>query len=237
MKIVKKYITVLAIEIVTICIFSFLFYRFLPSLLNPFVTFAVGISAFIIYIFQKDDFKQDAANIILIEIRNAERMIDKLITWVNAQHDPSDISDTTLLPTNNWPKYTYLFVKDLDIDDIELVNSFYEKCFIVDKSLSRLNIANQLDQKANHIHSIVSQIAYETSKLIPTSIPIKIEEVENMRNDFNFKKEKFLKIIEADGYRFSPGKPTVDVVNTLKTIQKITTSSVGDKLKKIAKFK
>ena len=64
------------------------------------ITLIVGSVAILIYITQKIDQKRDAANIILMEIRYAEKLIEKFSSG-------SVVLDfqTRMIPTNNWYKY------------------------------------------------------------------------------------------------------------------------------------
>lgn len=185
--------------------------------------FLVGTFAIYLYISQKNNYKQDAANIILMEIRHAESIIDQI------KKSESIEASQILLPTNNWSKYNYLFIKDLDRDELDLVNNFYNQCELINKSLSQLSISSQLEQKSNAIHSALVQLAMEESKLSAD---------DNVnRTNFNYKKERFLNIIHFDGYAFQPDLPRNKIIKTLICIDKITTSSAGNKLKRIAKLK
>lgn len=74
------------------------------------VTLIVGGVAIYLYTQQKKDYKRDAASIILMEIRHAEKIIDQL--------KQGGSTEPVLLPTNNWTKYNYLFIKDLDRERI-----------------------------------------------------------------------------------------------------------------------
>lgn len=205
-----------------------LLYVFFPDVLlsNYFValiTFFVGTFVIYLYITQKDDHKRDAANIVLMELRHAENIIDQIKS--------SEIVETSqvLLPTNNWTKYNYLFIGDLDRDELDLINNLYNQCELIDKSVAQMSISTQLEQKANHIHKAIVSLAMEESKLYPTE--------EGALRGFNEKKEKFLKVIHSDGYTFRPADPQSRIIKSLLNIQKITTSSAGNILKKIAKLK
>ncbi len=90
--------------------------KFIQNFLNNNIgvaTFLVGFFAIFIYLKQKWDYKRDAASIILMEIRNAEKVIDLM-----KKHGVA-ISESMekLLPSNNWIKYNYLFIKNFDRDE------------------------------------------------------------------------------------------------------------------------
>ena len=196
------------------------------NLFTGVVTFLVGIVAMILYFQQKNDFKSDTASIIFMEIRQAEESIEKLKVLLEKNIDSSIV----LLPTNNWNEYKYLFITDLDQDELGLVNRFYSKCSQIDKAMSQLNIYSQLEQKANHIHQAIVNLAKEVSD-------IKIEEgltEDSLHKIFAEKKDRFIRIISRDGFRFMPTVPMQEAVAGLSSIEKITNTTVGTKLKKIA---
>lgn len=153
-----------------------------------------------------------------MEIRQAEKIIDQL--------KQGGFSEPVLLPTNNWSKYNYLFIKDLDRDELDLINSFYNQCVVIDKALLQMSITFQLEQKSGYIHQALVQMAKDESEKITDSKT-------NMQNFFN-KKDSFLRIIENDGYGFNPTAPRSTIMVALNNLVKITTSTSGSKLKKIS---
>ena len=226
---IRYYQTLITIIAVIIAI-PILSYIYLPALFNIInssaflgtITLLVGSSAIYLYTKQKKDYKRDAANIILMEIRHAENMIEQL------KKGSSTSMDTPLLPNNNWNTHNYLFIKDLDRDELDLINNFYNQCLLIDKALPQLNINFQLEQKSNHIHNTLVQMALSESK-------VSDDEKTNIHS-FNQKKQRFLKIIENDGHAFAPILPREKINMALGGIDKITTSMAGNKLKETAKI-
>ncbi|MDO8443600.1 MAG: hypothetical protein Q7S78_01255 [Candidatus Azambacteria bacterium] len=202
-----------------ISIYLFFFYpNFTNSnLYTAIATFLVGLFAIYLYITQKEDQKKDAANVIIAEIRQAERLID--------QFKKSGISNDIsykLLPSNNWAKYNYLFINDLDQDEIEQINNFYSQCFVLDRAIDQINISHELENKSRAIHHYISLIAKESS---------------GDKITFNTNKDNFLKLINEDTTTFRPGAPISSIIKALNNINLITTSMVGSRLKKIARIK
>jgi len=181
------------------------------------ITVLVGFIAYLLYRKQKKDYKRDAASIVLMEIRNAERVIERM----KSQGVQISSSVEEILPTNHWVKYNYLFMKSLDKDELDLVNNFYNKCSVIDKALSQMSTSRQLEQKGGYIHQAIVQIAKEA-----------ISEA-----DLQNKKKIFLAIIQKEGWSFRPNAPIDTIVKTLNSLDKITTSTAGSKLKRIAKLK
>lgn len=189
-------------------------------------TFFVGGFAIYLYKRQKYDYKKDSANIILMEIRNAEKIIDSI-----KEGQPID-SNVVLLPTNSWVKNGYIFINDLDGDQLTLINKFYNQCTLIDKALSQLSLSVQLEQKSNHIHKNLVELASEITRSY--TIPLDDVTSDTVKKIFLIRKQNFLNIIEKDGYAFFPAGPRNEIQNALNRIEKVTTSMAGDKLKKIA---
>lgn len=187
------------------------------QILGPIITAIVGFFAFVIYKKQKNDYKRDAASILLMEIRYAEHLID-LYKNIGIR---MDFYIDQLLPTNSWNRYNYLFIKRLDRDEIDLINNFYNSCSLIDKAFAQLSIALQLQQKSNAIHNTLSIIAKESVS----------------GADFNNKKDIFIKLIDSENYVFNSISAEETVKKSLNLINKITTTTAGNKLKKIARLK
>ena len=180
------------------------------------ITLIVGVSAIGLYIRQKWDYKRDAASIILMEARHAEKIIEQMkLVGVSVS-----VSTDALLPTNNWPKYNYLFIKDLDRDELDLINNFYNQCSMIDNALTQMGLSKQLEAKTGYIHEALTQIA---SGSIGTA-------------DYENKKKNFLDLIQNDPYVFQPTAPINLIGKSLGNLSNITTSTAGARLKRIAKM-
>lgn len=90
------------------------------------ITLAVGLLALYIYKKQQSDTKKDAANIILLEIKNAEAQLTQAKEII--LRDKIIPESIFAMKTSSWSKYGYLFIRDLTDEEWRLVNSFYEKC-------------------------------------------------------------------------------------------------------------
>lgn len=193
---------------------TFLFFN--SNFFIALITLLVGSFAIYLYIKQKRDYKRDAANIILMEIRYAEKTInDMKINGVVIS-----LNMESLLPSNSWFKYNHLFIKNFDRDELDLVNNFYNQCSTIDSALMQLSVSKQIEQKSGFIQQGLIQIAKDA-----------ISEA-----DYDNKKKNFLKIIEKEPYVFPPGAPIKTIKKGLSNLATITTTTVGSKLKRIAKI-
>ena len=150
------------------------------NFLSVVATIFAALVAYIIWIFQKRSDKRDIAQIILMEIRNAEKNI------ISMNGNKILNPDIILLPTNNWVRKNYLFINDLDTDEFDLINNFYNKCSLIDKSLSQLDTGIQLDQKSNHIQNKLSEIA------LNVMLEMNGAELVQIRKEFNKRRDIFL---------------------------------------------
>lgn len=179
------------------------------------IALLVGIFAIGLYIKQKRDYKKDAANIILMEVRNAESSIANIKSTRFIDYNK------LLLSNNSWAKYSYLFIKDLDRDEWDVINNFFNQCKLYDESIKQLknSLPLQIEQKANHIQKTLVDLAREF-----------FQDQEGYKD----RRDKFLKIIESEPYWFKPSQPQNEVMRSLDNINYISTTTIGAKLKKIA---
>lgn len=113
------------------------------------VTFLVGLVALYVYQKQRIDRKKDAANIILLEIKNAEAHLTVARDAVLNEHYLPDAIFT--MRTSNWEKYGYLFARDFTAEEWNMINTFYEKCYLYDQAV--LNEGKYYQEKFNQTRS------------------------------------------------------------------------------------
>ena len=177
------------------------------------VTLVGGLVAYFLYKKQKNDFKRDTAGIIVTELRYAEKIIDGIKNGKLQEFQ-------TILPNNNWNKFNYMFMKDLDSDELDLMSSFYNQCNILDNALRELSISRQLEYKATAIQSSLSDIAKQATD----------EEA------YKEKSKKFIEFVSNERYIFQPQASVTLMTTAISNITYITTSTAGAKLKKIARI-
>lgn len=188
----------------------------LENILN--ILLVVGaFAAFGVYYWQKRDEKKKAARVLLMEIRNAETEIKNL-------KEISVVSDySSVLPASNWGKYNHLFVKDLDRDELTLVNNFYNSCQLVENEIKQLRGA-------------LSVAMEEKMKIIQVKLLELIDKEEN-EESYKKQKERILELFHKEDYWFLPSAPREKLLRYLQNISFVTTSTAGQKFKKIADLK
>ncbi len=193
-----------------------------------FVTLLTGSVAWLVYTSQKRDKKINAARIILSEIRTAEEAIDEI---------KSDLESVkkdfpSVLPINSWEKYAYLFVSDFDQDQISEVNNFYNNCSVIQDAIKRDDSYFWLAADSTSQAALSKQIEliYESMK-------------DPKKEDYSIDIEKLVKLSTSvldsftrNPYVYIPQRTLVIIKSRLVKINKITTSTTGVKLKRLAQI-
>jgi len=202
-------------------------YQFFNS--NFFIALATiltGAVAIIIYFSQKLNTKVRAAKILISEIRIAEDRIEQIkdrISSGSISHLP------TVFTTNSWKVYSNLFINDLDQDELALLNSFYDYGEQVEDFAKRNNDFFWINTEERGRVSVRKLVDY-----VDESFEDNIIDKDNYIKN---KKDYLSHALDLYNTPYSP-KTTLDEVNKyLSKIQKITITSCGVKLKKIAKLK
>ena len=185
-------------------------------LVQPLVTIIVGGVAWLLYYLQKRDKKREAAAIILMEIRLAENRIGEIKRIKKI--DPNIFSP--LLISTRWNEYNHLFVKNLDKDEMDTINNFYNDCITIDKSIEQMSTSKQLEQKSQSIHATLSKIALKAPD----------------QDSFKQERDKYTNIIFPDETALLAGLPQTIIKDKISNITFITNSNIGFKLKKIASY-
>lgn len=104
-----------------------------PDYLNSVVTLIVGISAFVIFWLGKRSEKRNAAAIIVMDIRHAEKVVYTLL-----ERGAIDRSMKRILHENNWARYKHLFASKFSYDDLESLNRFFDSCTEIEEARRRM---------------------------------------------------------------------------------------------------
>ncbi|NQV00547.1 MAG: hypothetical protein HQ537_00240 [Parcubacteria group bacterium] len=201
---------------------SLILESFYPGLINsgwfvPLITLLVGSFAIYLYLKKQEDHKREAANIILTEMRNAEKGLEQ----IRGMGPTDEIRKIFILPVNSWIKYNHLFVRDFDRDELDLINDFYSKCTLAEQAVNEIKeaLCSQIRKKLESTQYFLGQIAKEA-----------ISDA-----DYEVKRDAFLKRFQGEGHVSKPNQYFKDLAPVLD-ISKITVSMVGNKFKKIAKI-
>lgn len=199
------------------------------------VTLFVGLSAYILFLKQKNDKKRDAAKIIFLEIQRAVEAINIIKDGqptIGIQSLPYEIKT---LPTENWSKSKYLFINDFKPEQWLDINKFYDLCKLFDEAINFNNsyIEKNYDQYRTHIHNIEAElINKEIEGILKSSTEIKYKDaIKNVQD----KIQKYMTIYLATALPYNPQDPALRARKYLETINtNILTSSTGVILREIS---
>lgn len=197
---------------------------FLSVYFDGIATLLTGGVAIGVFYWQKREKRMQAARILLLEIRNAEKTISEI------KNSQAVTESSFILPVNSWQKLQNLFITDFDNDELATLNDFYNLCSLAQKEVDRINSFLPM--------AIEEKIRLTQQKLLELAEKHKTEgNTFGKGSNYLKEKEEILNAIfynEADW--FSPKMPASKLVSYLQNIRYITTSSCGQKLKKIARI-
>jgi|GEM_PF-364424 len=214
---------------------------FLASpLFNPLITILVGSIALILYKKAKNDFKKDAANILLLEIENAERLLKQVIVSINQEFTPTLPEFVYLMKTESWSKYRYLFVRDFSWNEWNVITDFYNRCQLYDAAVNynKSFFQKNEEQIRINLHKILAKYTEKYTDKIVCTKNIKVKE--ELQKEYLEIRQQFIDryMEKTTIYLYSPQKPVTDAKEILSGMSKdISLGTIGIKLKTIAEKK
>lgn len=203
---------------------------------NFFQTLVVGgagVVTFIVYLRQKRDKRIQAARLLLIEIRTAEERIAQIKDRVEAGSGDSDFP--SVFPTKSWKIYSHLFISDFDQDEIKAIASFYDYGEIIEEFAKRNNdfFWVTTEERSRVIQQKLADLVFHTK--YPATPPA--EESPTPEIHLINLKQSLLDAFANDTYTYTPVKTINEIKKYIVKVEKLTTSSVGIRLKRLAKLR
>ncbi len=191
------------------------------NLLQTITIFVVGLSAFIIYKLNKTDEKSRAATMLMMEIREIEGALKKLLETMSGGNF---YSSAPIIKENGWEKYKFIFIKYLDQDEYGLISEFYSQACRIEKE--RLILIKQIiasfEVKGNAMHESFIQVAKEKPDI--------------NNEEFMAITDKIAKKARLNTSGYQSLQPLTLMGSLLKNIKYVTTSTACLKIKKIARM-
>lgn len=190
------------------------------------VTMGTALVAWLVYRSKLSSDKVQAARVLVTEIRIAEERLDKMRD--NMTDNILGYS-TPIFPTKSWKVYSHLFISDFDQDELKLLNSFYDYG----------ELAEEYAKKDNNFFWVATE---ERAKVSVRKVADFITEAINQGSDdpdgksIQNKKTRLDSLLDKHSLLYTPAKSVNEIKKLLPNIPKITTSSCGPKLKKLAKL-
>lgn len=157
-----------------------------------------------------------------MEIRTAEERIKQIKEKIQTS-SANDIP--SVFTTNSWSQYSHLFISDFDQDELTLISSFYHYGGLIEDFVRRNNdfFWISAEERARMAQQKLADI------VIAAKTGTGEHDLENL-------KDNILPTFANDTYLYSPQRTLDEIKNYTNKIENITTTSVGVKLKRIAKL-
>lgn len=187
-----------------------------------FATVITAIVAYFIYKKSKSDELENAVRIIILEIKESERIIKGLIETKNAGNVYTD-DLVKVTPLKGWIKYSHLFMKKLTNDEYDLLNDYFKKCEVLEKYIEKNHNFFWIttEERARQKEMLGAELAKTESELNDDEFSHKVEKIA----DLYFKT-----------MRYTPAGIKTQLDRSLNSITLIMTTPVWNKLKRIAKY-
>jgi hypothetical protein len=193
------------------------------------ITFIAGVVAFVVYFKQRNDRKRDVANALLSEIRSAERAIEKVRDYVR-DTNKSD-ANIKVLDRNSWAEYKYMFSGDLDEDQWKEISEFYSNAELLDDIIRQSNAV--FEDNAEKIRSNMQRVLADLIEI--STVNNDGDSADNLELlDKRIALFEKAYDIKKDGFTYTPVKYVNDAKRVLDDLHAISTTSAGDRIKKLA---
>ena len=203
-------------------------------------TFFAGFIVLRVYRNQQDDEKRNAANIILLEIEEAEEALRNVN--IDKPFASSDEPDTILLKSASWDKYKHLFVADFAgyRDELKKISDFYDQCNQYDDAVADQNAMGDDNTRAMivNLQAVLTKFAEAYFTEIVKADP---KDIATLRQQYLAVRDQFNDIYMGITSRNAPinhyvlQKFTDNAKRALGVIDRnLSTSTAGKKLKEIA---
>lgn len=191
---------------------------------NMFGGFATLLSVSVviaIYLFQKWDRKMQTAQILLMEIRNAENAINEIKKNIKQRSSEPGYLIRFVLPVNSWINHQHLFVEDFDEDEFKKINEFYNICSVIEKYIQHA--------KTTWIVTVDEKVKLAQSKILQLA-----DKHQDNRQGYVDEAKKIFDIFFPVDDGFVPNLGVYILETLVPSVPNIMTSSCGAKLKQLA---
>lgn len=186
-------------------------------------TIGTAIVAYSLYRKAKNDELENATRIMILEIRESEKIIKNLLAIKNSDgFYPTNL--VKLVPHKAWIKYSHLFIKKLNNDEYDQVDDYFKKCDTLERYI----------EKSHNFFWITTEERTRQSEIVGASLA---SENPTLTNE-QFEKEYNQRI---DLYRkntppYSPAGIKTEMDKALNSLSLLTEMPVWNKLKSIANY-
>lgn len=195
---------------------------FLLDQLATFATLATAVVAYLIYRKSKQDELQSGVRIIILEIKESERIIRNWLETKNAgQSYADDLLKVT--PLKGWTRYSHLFVHQLNNDEYDLLNDYFKKCEVLEKYIEKNHNFFWIttEERARQKEMLGAKLAQSKPDLTPEVFSQEVEQLADLY--FNT-------------MRYTPAGIKTQIDRILNSVTLISTTPLWNKLKRLAEY-
>jgi len=190
----------------------------LASFLGALATVLSVAAVLVVYWLRQRKDKMDAARILLMEISSAEKTITDL------KNSRLIIGTSFVMSTSSWQKFQHFFIADFDNDELVLLNDFYNLTTLAQTEINR--IKNFLPISNEEKIRLTQLKLLDLAVLCKGNPNLYLEEKKQILEDGFYKETEW----------FQPDVSEAKLFHYLPNIRFVSTSSCGQKLKRIAKI-
>lgn len=184
-----------------------------PDIISSAATLIVGFFAIGVYQLTKRTEKQNAATIVVMDIRHAEQVVLSIL-----EKGMVDKSLKNILSENNWGKYKHLFASEFSYDDFAAFNRFFDACVEIADARRRMG-----------------EVFYASLTAKASIAQQKIFSIENLSApEGQDKKQQVITEINSEVFVFEPAEPKERILQSLQLMGRLSNTIAFEKLKKLA---
>ena len=195
-------------------------------------TLLAGSVALYLYSKSKRDEIKTAAKTIILEIKEAEKVIKIYSEVKNSGGSyPTDFYKVT--PFKAWEKHSHLFIKKLNNDEYEQISDFYKKCEILEKYI----------EKSYNFFWITTEERARLKERVGVDTAIRLIEknpnvLDNIKEgEFRPQVEQMALLYMSNTATYLPAGIKTEIDKVLNSINLIINTPTWNSLKKIAVYK
>jgi len=201
--------------------------------LQTLIELLVGGLALLVYKWQKKDRVKSVATAVLLEIQQAEKSV--AILKKNIRRGYLNV-DFKILQNDTWNKYKYLFAKVLDVDEMTAISDFYANAKILDESIEyeKKCFNEDVEQIRINRQRVFTDFMRETVEFISKGDTDGGKAISELQNKMNLFDNIYMNQ-PLQYSRYNPQKILDDAKQSLDNFSNLSTTTVGQKLKKLSK--
>lgn len=205
------------------------------SFIGSLLVGTVGLVALYLYDKQKKDNKKETANIILLEIQNAERMIKQIKDELLYKPFPMIPVNIFTMPSESWSSRKYLFVGDFDRNEWDTITDFYNNCRLYDEAVKLNNSYFEKNTEQLRVN-LQKKTADDVTKAFQSLLKATPENKKKLLEKINQDAKDFFDFYAQSSMQYKPQKALDDAKQAIGGLDNnISLTSIGIKLKEISK--